>query len=70
MTGAGLPGIHADGFVMREHQVIDNLDVYYVVESVFTGLRLNDGDLEETDCAWIERPLLCGASDPPPSLCS
>jgi len=31
-------GIHADGFVMREHQVIDNLDVYYVVESVFTGL--------------------------------
>ena len=61
VTRAGLPGIHADGFVMREHQVIDNLDVYYVVESIFTGLRQvasfstcwQDGDFEEEACAWI-----------------
>ncbi|CAE7313527.1 CACNA1G [Symbiodinium natans] len=33
-------GIQADGIVMFRQQVFENMDVYYVVESIFTGLFL------------------------------
>ncbi|CAE7250326.1 unnamed protein product, partial [Symbiodinium pilosum] len=33
-------GFQADGLVMREQEIIENMNVYYVIESIFTGLFL------------------------------